>query len=204
MIRSEMLWKRGITSTVALAFGALALGGFVGCADDNEEGARSITSIVSLNDNLPIASDVYDLGQNKTDPSDDFIPEDYLKIVVKSRPHDPALTLNPDRAFGTVRFSRYSLDFVQNDLGGNGINDLTDFVDYPMNLVVPINGEGTAFVLALPAAWKLEDELAPLRFSGSFQTTATITIYGIEETSHEEITLVGGIVIGIANYADKS
>ncbi|MDZ4805800.1 MAG: hypothetical protein SGI90_13150 [Candidatus Eisenbacteria bacterium] len=203
MIRSEMLWKRGITSTVAKALCALAVGGFVGCAGDDDEGARSITSIVSLNDNLPVASDVYDRGQNKTDPNDDFVPEDYLKIVVTSRPHDPALTLRPDRAFGTVRFTRYSLDFERNDLGGNGVDDLTDFVNYPMNLVVPINGEGTGYVLAIPAAWKLEDEILPLRAGGSFLTTATLTIYGEEETSHEQIQLSGGVVVGIANYQDK-
>jgi len=204
MIRFERLWKRGIRITVAVALSALLVGGLAGCAGDDDEIPRSVTSIVSLNDNLPIASDVYDLGANKTDPIDDFIPEDYLKIVVTSRPSDPALTLRPDRAFGTVRFNRYTLDFAKNDLGGNGVDDLTDFVDYPMNLVVPINGEGTAYVLALPAAWKIEDELAPLVNSGSFQTTATITIYGVEETSHEEVALTGGIVIGIANYADKS
>lgn len=204
MIRSEKLWKRGIQITVAAALCLPIVGGLAGCAGDDDEIPRSVTSIVSLNDNLPLASDVYDLGTDTEDPIDDFIPEDYLRIVVKSRPSDPALTLNPDRAFGTVRFTRYSIDFAENDLGGNGVDDLTDFVDYPMTLVVPINGEGAVSVLAIPGAWKVEDELRPIRFGGSFQTTATITIYGEEETSHESVTLTGGVVIGISNYADRN
>jgi hypothetical protein len=103
---------------------------------------------------------------------------DYLEIVVTSRPHDPALTLNPDRAFGTVRFTRYSLDFATNDFGDNGTVELTDFIDYPMNLVVPINSEGTGFVLAVPGAWKSAGDFADLKFSGSYFTTATLTLYG--------------------------
>jgi hypothetical protein len=202
MIGSEQLWKRGITRVAVLALAGLAIG-LVGCADDDEEGPRSITSIVSVNDNLPLASDVYNYGSDLSDPTDDFVPEDYLKLVIKSRPHDPALTLDPDRAFGTVRFTRYTLDFATNDFNDNGSTELIDLVDYPMNLVVPIDGEGTGFVLAVPGAWKTENDLAPLLFGGSYLTTATLTLYGEEETSGEEVELGAGVVIGISNYADE-
>jgi hypothetical protein len=205
MIGSELLWKRGISLSAALALAVLAIGGLAGCADDNEEGPRSITAIASVNDNLPVAADVYNLGQDKElGGGDDYVPEDYLKVVVTSRPHDPALTLNPDRAFGTVRFTSYSLDFATNDFGDNGTIELTDFVDYPMNLVVPINGEGTGYVLAVPGSWKLENDFGPLYEGGSYFTTATLTIRGEEETSHDPIELSTGVVIGFSNYADQN
>jgi len=205
MIGSEKLWKRGITLAVAVAVAGLAIAGLVGCAGDDEEGPRSITSIVSVNDNLPLAADVYNFGADKEQGGgDDFVPEDYLKVVVTSRPHDPALTLHPDRAFGTVRFTRYSLDFATNDFGDNGTVELTDFIDYPMNLVVPINSEGTGYVLAVPGSWKTEGDFEDLLFGGSFFTTATLTLYGEEETSHDDIVLTTGVVIGISNYADEN
>ena len=205
MIGSEQLWKRGITLGCAIALAGLAIGGLTGCADDNEEGPRSVTSIASVNDNIPLAADVYNFGPDKEiGGGDDYVPEDYLKLVVSSRPHDPALTLNPDRAFGTVRFTRYSLDFATNDFGDNGTVELTDFVDYPMNLVVPIGSEGVGYVLAVPGSWKTENDFGPLYSGGSYFTTATLTLYGEEETSHDEIELSTGVVIGFSNYADQN
>jgi hypothetical protein len=205
MIGSEQLWKRGITLAAAVALAGFATFGLAGCAGDDEEGARSITSIASINDNLPLAADVYNNGADKKlGGGDDYIPEDYIKLVVKSRPHDPALTLRPDRAFGTVRFHTYSLDFATNDFNNNGTVELTDFINYPMNLVVPINSEGTGFVLAVPGSWKTQNDLLPLFADGSYFTTATITLIGEEETSHEEVVLTGGLVVGISNYADQT
>ena len=79
MIGSEQLWKRGITLATTVALAGLAIGGFVGCADDDEENPRSVTSIVSVNDNLPLAADVYNLGSDKQfGGGDDYVPEDYL------------------------------------------------------------------------------------------------------------------------------
>lgn len=193
---------RWMMTALTVGLGVAAVAGFTGCADDDEKGARSITSIFSLNDNLPLASDVYHQGQNKTDPSDDYIPEDYLKVQVTSRPHDDALSLDPGKPFGTVRFHTYSLDFADNDLDGDGVDDLTDFINFPMNLVVPIGQIGTAYVLAVPAAWKTQNALAPLYSGGAYFTTATLTMTGTEETSNETITLAGAVVIGFANYAD--
>lgn len=194
---------RWMATALTVGLGTLAVAGFTGCAGDDEEGPRSITSIFSLNDNLPLASDVYNLGPNKTDPVDDFVPEDYLKIQVTSRPHDDALSLDPGKPFGTVRFHTYTLDYADNDLDGDGTPELVDFVDYPMNIVVPIGQIGTGYVLAVPAAWKTENALGPLLFGGAYFTTATITMEGVEETSNEKVTLSGALVIGFSNYADE-
>ena len=205
MIGIQELWKRG---SVTLLTGAVVVGsltGVIGCADDNEEAPRSVTSLVAINNNEPLQADLYNLGANKTDPIDDFVPEDLIRLDVTSRPSDPALTLDPNRAFGTVRFTRYTIDFAQNDLNGNGTDDVHDLVDYPMNLVVPIGQIGTGYVLAFPSGWKTEGDLLEIQGTlTTYFTTATITLHGEEETSHDPVELHGGFVVGVGDYADKS
>lgn len=197
--------RKGMSAILVLGLVAAGSLGLTGCAGDDDAGTRNIVQITSVNGNLPLLSDLYNLGQDKEPDKteDDFIPVDYIPVQFESRAHDPALTLRPDRAFGTVTFSRYTIDFTKNDLDGNGSEDIFD-LDLPMNAIVPAGGLGTAAVLAVPASWKQTGALLhALQTNGEYYTDAKLTVYGEEETSHDKITLSAGFVVAFADYADQ-
>jgi hypothetical protein len=207
-MNSSRWGQRGIGPVVVAALIAAGLG-LAGCAKDDDENPRSVVQIYSVNNNLPLQSDLYNLGANKEPdaPEDDFIPIDYIPVQFISRPHDPALTMDPDQAFGTVTFTKYTMDFADNDLDDDGTDDVHDLVDYPMNAIVPIGGIGNSAILAVPAGWKVDPNgalVVALMTGEEFVTTAHITFYGEEETSHDAVELSSGIVIGFADYADEN
>lgn len=204
-----MTWSRhgkGWRLTAVLALGVLLVLSAPGCAGKDEEGGRSIPQLVSVNNNVPLQSDLYDNGPDKKpNTADDVgVPEDLVRLEITSRPHDPALTLMPGRPFGTVTFNRYTLDFSDNDLDDDGSDDLHDFVNFPMYLVVPINGVGIGSFLAVPASWKTQGALySALVNSFSYTTTVSITLYGEEETSHDKVELHTAMVVSFADYSDQ-
>ncbi len=194
--------RKGLGAILVLGLATTVALGLAGCAGDDDEGTRNIVQVASVNNNLPLLSDLYNYGSDKEDPADDYIPIDYVVIQFQSRAHDPALSLRPDRAFGSVTFTRYTLDFSKNDLDGNGTVDVED-LDLPMNALVPAGGLGSGAILAVPAGWKTRGALlGALVSGGEYVTDATITLYGEEETSHDKIVLKAGLVVGFADYAD--
>lgn len=191
--------------TLALVIGTLAITAVLpGCAGDDDELNRNNIQIAEVNQNLPLLSDLYNNGADLEKADDDFIPIDYIPVKFQSRPADPALTLNPNQAFGKVLIHTYSVDFVDNDFNNDGVNDVNDIVDSPMNALVPANGEVTASILIVPGGIKTINHLRTLYLTGGEAlTSATISFSGEEQTSHSPVTLTTGIVVGFADYADK-
>jgi hypothetical protein len=190
--------------SVALILAACV--GLAGCAHDDDDSPRSVVQVYSINNNLPLQSDLYNLGPDKEPEAveDNFIPIDYVPVQFISRPHDPALTMDPNRPFGTVRFTEYSIDFEDNDLDDDGVDDVRD-VRYPMNVVVPIGGIANTAILAVPAGWKSEGALFMALITGAeYITTAHITFYGEEETSGDAIVVDAGLVVGFSDYGDAN
>jgi len=202
MMSSHSARKGILSATTAL----LALAGLLvlaGCAGDDGALPRSSVQLVALNQNLPLPSDVYDLGADKEKPDDDFIPIDYVTIKVSNYPADDALTMEPHKAFGSVQFTRYSMKWTRKDLDGDGIDDVED-IEGPMNLLVPINGEAEGAVLAVQGGWKTIPPLSLLVMGGEYRSDATFVFYGTEQTSHIPVQLSGGLLVTFADYADKN
>ncbi|HET9233370.1 MAG TPA: hypothetical protein VFP10_04460, partial [Candidatus Eisenbacteria bacterium] len=84
---------------------AMLVAGLAGCTPDQD--ARNIVSVYSINDNIPLLSDVHNLGEKLTDPSDDFIPSDIVEVTFISRSHDDTGDPTPGEPFGTVTITRY-------------------------------------------------------------------------------------------------
>lgn len=193
--------------TLALVIGTLAVTALLpGCAGDDGALNRNVVQIAEVNQNVPLLSDLYDNGLNK-DPEkteDDFIPIDYIPVLFVSHRADPALTLDPNGAFGTVLISSYSVDFEENDFNNDGVDDVNDIVDAPMNALVPAGSEATATILIVPGGVKTINYMRTLLLTGAEKiTNATITFKGEEQTSHSKVTLSTGLVVGFADYADK-
>ena len=154
-------WARAGRLTVAC--GLFLATGLVGCAGDNGDLARNFVQVASVNDNAPLFADVYNNGQNTAVDftKDDYIPADAIAVTFTSQTADGSLTMDPAKPFGTVQFTRYTVDFKDNDLNHDGQNDVND-IDGPMNLVVPVDGEATGGVLVVPAGVKGTGFLASL------------------------------------------
>lgn len=180
--------------------------GIVGCTEE-EDASRIVVDITNLNSNSPLFSDVFNQNNTPTNPDDDFIPIDVVPVTFQARPHDSALTLSPNGPFGSVRFTKYRVEFTDGihsggaDLDGDGTLDLKNF-DAPMNLVVDVNDEATAFILIIGGGVKSVSPLSDLRSGGEYDANARLTFFGQEETSGDHLTLNRGLTIRIANFGD--
>lgn len=193
-------WARA--GRLTIAFGGILAASLVGCAGDNGALPRNNVQIEEVNNNSPLFADVYNNGPDLTKFTDDYIPTDAIPIKFVSNPADDALSLDPRKAFGTVQFTRYTVDFKVNDLDGDSTPDVND-IDAPMNVLVPAIGEALTAVLIVPAGVKGVGFLSTLKSGGEVFTSATLTFYGEELTSHNKVVLTTALIVGFANYADK-
>jgi hypothetical protein len=180
-----------------------------GCDVDGQDG-RNIVRLVSLNRNQPVFSDVIVQTSDTTYAAADDIAE----VVLEARVHDEILSITPGGPFGSVQFRSYTVDYVNEDLNGDTVPDLTDFTSN-MNITVPTNGEAIGGIVVLRIADKLRAPLVclgPASFldpacAGStdfqYSVLANITLRGEEETSGHDVEVTGTLVIQIANYADE-
>jgi len=126
---------------------AVVLGvGLSGCTPD--QNTRNIVEVFSINDNLPLLSDVYNNGKNLTSASDDFIPSDVVEVTFISRAHDNTTSITPGGPFGTVTITSYDVIYGAAggsgaDLDGDGTIDLANYTAN-INAVVPTGGSATA------------------------------------------------------------
>ena len=191
---------------------AVLLGaGLAGCTPDQD--TRNIVEVFSINDNLPLLSDVYNYGKNLTDPMDDFIPSDIVEVTFTCRPHDNSSTVEPGGPFGSVTMKSYDVIYgaaggTGADLDGDSINDISNF-SANINAVVPTGGAAAAAVLLVSGAAKSVPPISCLGPAGSCTTTTnefavnvTVIFHGVEETSGADITCQTGLLVRIADYAD--
>ena len=186
--------------------------GLAGCTPDQD--ARNIVSVYSINDNIPLLSDVHNLGEKTTDPSDDFIPSDIVEVTFISRSHDDTGDPTPGEPFGTVTITRYDVIYgavggTGADLNGDSVIDLMNFTAN-MNAVVPTGGATQAAVLVISGAAKSVPPISCLIPGAScsagtneFAVNVTIVFHGTEETSDADIEFSTGLLVRIANYADE-
>ena len=191
---------------------ALLAAGLAGCTPDQD--ARNIVEVFSINDNLPLLSDVYNYGSKPTDSTDDFIPSDIIEVTFISRPHDDDSNITPGGPFGTVTITSYDVIYGPSngtgaDLDGDGSVDLANFTAN-MNAVVPTGGSAAAAILIVSGAAKSVPPIACLGPAGGGCTTNTnefavnvlVVFHGTEETSEADITFQTGMLVRLANYAD--
>jgi hypothetical protein len=199
-----------------LALVSVAVG--LGLASCDEEGGdtRNLVQVVSLNEGIPLLSDVYHFGANTVDPTDDFIPTDVVEVIFQSRKHDDQLTVSPGKPFGTVRFHSYRVMFNNDptgaDLDGDSTVDLFSFTA-PMQVVVPTGGTSEGAVLIISGAAKVLEPISCLGPVGGggcggnsaveYAADAYITFFGTEETSGAEIEVNTGLTVRIAQFGDE-
>ena len=204
-----------------LAAFAVVLGlGFAACSDEEGGDSRNIVDVVSLNLNAPLNADVWQWIDEKDHTKGGYIPLELVEVVFQSRVHDSALTIEPGKPFGSVRFASFDVVFEDPDhtdgvdLDGDGTVDIQNFTA-PMNVVVPTGLTATAAIQVVSFENKATAPiicLGPAEIGGpgcssntavQYAVNARITFHGIEETSGDKITLTRGLQVTLADVYNK-
>jgi len=190
------------------AVAALALAAMVqvsGCADD--ESTRSVVTVVSVNDNKPLQSDVRGHGEDPVDTTDDTITDDIVEVTMANYPHDPALDLRPGYPFGDVIFTEYTVTFVRTDgegpapapFSGSMYLKVPNAQPNPEEYVPP-----TGYILLVPGSAKLEPPLSELAYGGGqINAQAYIEFTGRETTSNDVVKTNATVQVSFADYVDE-
>jgi hypothetical protein len=191
-----------LAALAAFAFAVISAGG---CADDTS--TRSVVTVVSINGNMPLQSDVRGNGFDPMDPSDDTITDDIVEVTLANYPHDKALNLVPGMPFGDVIFTEYNVTFMRGD--GNGpapapfsgamYLKVPNAQSQPIGYIPP-----TGYILLVPAALKIESPLNDLAYGGGqINATACVELIGRETTSKDVVKVEATLNVSFANYVDE-
>jgi hypothetical protein len=191
-----------LAALAAFAFVMLFAGG---CADD--ESTRSVVTVVSINDNRPLQSDVRDLGDDPYDMSDDSIMDDVVEVTLANYPHDEALNLVPGMPFGDVIFTEYNVTFIRDDDDGPAPAPFTGamYLKVPNAQRNPISYiPPTGHILLVPASLKLVSPLNDLAYGGGqINARACVEFVGRETTSNDVVKVEATVNVAFANYVDE-
>jgi hypothetical protein len=179
-----------------------------GCADD--ESTRSVVTVVSINNNMPLQSDVRDAGETLLDPSDDSIADDVVEVTMANYPHDPALDLKPGYPFGDVIFTSYKVTFVAENGNGNAPSGFTGtmYLKVPNAQPRPDGYQApTGYITLVPAGIKAAPPLSnlpdPVNQLYQINCEARVEFYGKETVSNDQVTVSATVMVSFADYVDE-
>lgn len=163
------------------------------CSDDSA--ARNVVTVLEINNNSPLSSDVVDYGQdNLPGTSDDFIFEDRVTVELSSRPHDDVVDL-----FGSpyqyVSIERCRIEYESSE----EIPAYEGAVGWTIQSTAPFIGSLTV----VPANLKTRAPLSGLINGGEIAATAQITFYGHESGSGAPVKFEATLAVHFANWADQ-
>jgi hypothetical protein len=178
----------------------------IGCADDSS--TRSVVTVVSINGNKPLQSDVRNWGENPLDASDDMITDDVVEVTMSNFAHDSALWLRPGEPFGDVVFKSYKVTFIRPDNHGPAPASFTG----AMYLKVPSSQQNptdytppTGYILLVPGRMKTTDPLDELAYStDEINVSAYVEFFGTETTSDDPVKATATIGVSFADYVDQN
>jgi hypothetical protein len=179
-----------------------------GCADD--ESTRSVVTVVSINNNMPLQSDIRDAGEDLLDPTDDSIMDDVVEVTMSNYPHDSALDLKPGYPFGDVIFTSYKVTFIAENGNGNAPAGFTGtmYLEVPNAQPKPDGYDPpTAYILLVPAGLKaappLSDLPDPVNQVYQINCEARVEFYGEETVSKDLVTATATVMVSFADYVDE-
>lgn len=176
-----------------------------GCADDTS--TRSVVTVVSLNGNRPLQSDVRGQGEDPMDLSDDTIMDDVVEVTMSNFPHDDALDLRPGFPFGDVIFTAYTVRFIRDDNNGPAPSQFSGAMYLSVPNAQPAPNEyvpPTGYILLVPASLKKTDLLSDLAVTGDqINACAYVEFVGRETTSNDEIRVTATVNVSFADYVDE-
>lgn len=169
---------------------------FLGCGKPGGSSnnlTNSFVTVVSVNGNAPLVSDVLTDGAGTDDIVTITFQGDSRRLGSDDNPTDP----DGFSPFDTITLRSYHVEHIRSD-GGPNPADFTAGT----NVVIQPDGEGEADVVVVRAFDKHRSPLEELRDDGQIFTTSIITFYG-EDGYGNDISVDASLVISFANYPDQ-
>jgi hypothetical protein len=168
----------------------------VGCGKPGSSSSNltnSFVTIVSINDNAPLESDVLTNGA---------ATPDIVTFTFKSQPRqlgDGDNPTDPDgrSPFDTITLRSYHIEYLRSDGGPNPPH----FTDKTTITLEP-DSEVSADIIVVYGFFKHRSPLKELRDDGQLVTSCTVTFYG-EDGYGNDIKVDGSLAISFANYPDQ-
>jgi hypothetical protein len=173
----------------------------LGC--DPDELPRSDITVLSVNGNDALQSDVINAGEDDTPGTeDDFIPEDEVIVRFSNVPSDAQGVNTSTGAFSDVTIESYRITFAGVDPSGAPV--AIDPVVGGMHAVVRSNNFTDVAIVVVPAAIKMRPPVSGLQTNpGEIVGTAHLEFWGTEKTSNDDIYVDAFLVVNFANFGDE-
>lgn len=174
-----------------LLFAALGLNGCGKPGNSANNYTNCLISLMSLNENEPLQSDVLTNG---------YGVDDVVNVSVRSDfrvPEDDPTAPDGPSVFDTVLFHSYHVTHLRSDGGPNP-------ADFTAGLSARLEPDSeTELNLVIVRAFdKHRSPLEELRDDGEIFTTTTVTLYG-QDGYGNDIAVSGSIAISFANFPDE-
>ena len=133
------------------------LGILVASCENESESNRAVVIVPSLNENMPLFSDVLDQGDTLYVGGlpwtiDDFIREDFVPVAFYNRPYNAFTMTGPGEPLSDFLVTRYRVEWRRVDSGP--ADEIPPPYDGATSIMVPSNSIVTGAVLLVPAEVK--------------------------------------------------
>jgi len=185
-----MRFRGFLFTTLCIAFA------FFGCGKpggSTNNLTNSFVTVVSINDNTPLASDVLIDGSGTDDIVTVTFKSDPRQLGTDDNPTDP----DGASPFDTITLRSYHVEHIRSD-GGPNPADFTAGT----NVTLDPDSEADVDIVVVRAFDKHRSPLEELRDDGQLFTTAIITFYG-EDGYGNDISVDASLAISFANYPDQ-
>jgi hypothetical protein len=165
---------------------------WAGCS--GKDTVRSRLWVVKINDNQSLNSDVYNAGSDVSDPSDDFVVQDEVEVVIQNDPIGSGVSVEPGGPYSFFTIDSYDVRYESDEsiAGFSGA----------LGWAVETGSSVTGAVTVVPAAQKMVNPLVALRQGGEIQATAHVTFHAHEADSGHELKFETSFPIHFANWTD--
>jgi hypothetical protein len=177
-----MRWKPMLS---LLAFGLII--GLLSSCNDGSEDTRSVVTVASLNENQPFFSDVLAQGDSVYDKSgvpvtrDDYVTEDWVKVVFYNKPYDPFNTAEPGDPLGEVLVTNYRVEWQRVDGGTETPNTYNGGT----SVLVPSGQLVEGGILLVPFYEKNRAFLQELNYLGTLRGDEVLCVAHLTFWAHE-------------------
>jgi hypothetical protein len=189
------------------------LAGILAACDDNLEDTRSIVTVASINENAPFFSDVLAQGDSVYDKSgvaitrDDYVVEDWVKIVFYNKAYDPINTSAPGEPYGEVIITNYRIEWERVDNNGT---DVPNTYYGATSVVIPVGETVEGGILLVPFYEKNRAYLQELNYLGPRIGEEVLCIAHITFYAHEvgvpsrELTFTASLSVNFGDIIVKT
>lgn len=180
----------------------VALTALTGCSSDNNERQRVVCEVQSINGGAPVIAAALNIGADRTNTNDDYIPIDIVPVEFKARAYTSDVLIPADDVYSWFHVTSYSMTWIP---GSGAPAELTDYnvASAPTDVIVPVGEESVVGILVADAGMKAEPWF-PTGSNPGFTAQLMFTFRGHASGSEHEVQIPAGVVVTfVGEISDK-